>query len=389
MLVISWKRWPVLAVAGGILLALGACASNSARAPVQTGTKASVAEKENSRYGTLLRMASSTRASGDPAAAVQLYQQAIAIEGGRPEAYLLLGDTLIEVGAYDDAAKVFERALKRDSASAAAHRGYARALVGLDRPEMAIVHYQAVVEQEPADVQAHNGLGVAYDLAGQHEAAQAAYRAGLEIAPDSLLLRNNLGLSLALAGQNAEAIALLRQVVSEPGAKARHRQNLALAYGLAGDLAAAEQISRIDLDEEAVENNVAYFAALAAVEDRRGRAAAIGAHAPEMSDDSADAGANRRLMALALDGDGLELGLSPSGRWFVNLGDYASDQQASQAWRELRARHDSLLGSFTRLAGVQDGPQPLLVGPLDDAARAQSLCENLKGLGHACRPLAL
>jgi tetratricopeptide (TPR) repeat protein len=152
MLVISWKRWPVLAAAGGILLVLGACASNSARAPVQTGT--SVVEKENSRYGTLLRMASSTRASGDPAAAVQLYQQAIAIEGGRPEAYLLLGDTLIDIGAYDDAAKVFEGALERDSASAAAHRGYARALVGLDRPEMAIVHYQAVLEQEPGDVQA-------------------------------------------------------------------------------------------------------------------------------------------------------------------------------------------------------------------------------------------
>jgi hypothetical protein len=94
-------------------------------------------------------------------------------------------------------------------------------------------------------------------------------------------------------------------------------------------------------------------------------------------------------MALALDGDGLELGLSPSGRWFVNLGDYGSDQQASQAWRELRARHDALLDGLTRLAGVQDGPQPLLVGPLDDAARAQSLCENLKGLGQTCRPLAL
>lgn len=387
MLVTSWKRWPALAAAGGVLLTLGACASNSTRAPVQA--QVSSAEQEQSRYGSLLRMASSTRGSGDPAAAVQLYQQAIALDGDRPEAYLLLGDTLVEVEAFDDAAEVFERALERDADSSPAHRGYARALVGLQRPEMAIVHYQTVLENDADDVQAHNGLGVAYDLSGEHEAAEAAYRAGLEIAPDSMLLRNNLGLSLALAGQDDEAIRLLRQVVSEAGAKARHRQNLALAYGLAGDLVAAERVSRIDLDEEAVENNVAYFAALAAIDDRRGRAAALGAHAPEMADDATDADANRRLRALALNDDGLELGLSPAGRWFVNLGAYASDQEASQAWRQMRAKHDGLLGGLTRLAGVQDGAQPLLVGPLGDAERAQALCGNLEVLGYTCRPLAL
>ena len=99
-----------------------------------------------------------------------------------------------------------------------------------------------------------------------------------------MLLRNNLGLSLALSGQYAEAIELLRAIVDEPGAKARNRQNLALAYGLAGDLTAAERISRLDLDEEAVQNNLSYFAALAAVEDDRKRAAVLGVHPPELTD---------------------------------------------------------------------------------------------------------
>jgi tetratricopeptide (TPR) repeat protein len=246
-----------------------------------------------------------------------------------------------------------------------------------------------VLANNSNDVPAHNGLGVAFDLAGQHEAAEAAYRAGLAVAPDSMLLRNNLGLSLALAGRHQESIAMLRAVVDEPGAKARNRQNLALAYGLAGDLVAAERISRLDLDEEAVQNNLAYYAALAAVDDRRKRAAALGVSPPELSDDTGEAEVARRLSAIALEGNGLELGLAPTGRWFVNLGDFSSSRQAASAWRQLRSQYNDLLGDLTRLAGVQDGQQPLLVGPLADAEQAQSLCGTLRGRGQHCRALAL
>ncbi len=388
MPVIPWKSWPILAVASGALLAVSACAPNSAVEP-HLNPSLHGAEREGSRYGTLLRLASSTRAAGDPAAAVNIYQQAIATDHDRIDAYVLLGDTLIELKQYDEAANTYEQALKRASDNPAAHRGYARAMLGLNRPEAAIVHYQAVLSQDPNDVQAHNGLGVAYDLAGQHQAAEAAYRAGLEVAPDSMLLRNNLGLSLALAGRHKEAIELLRAVADEPGAKARNRQNLALAYGLAGDLVAAERVSRLDLDEEAVQNNLAYFAALAAVDDERKRSAALGVHAPELGDHAADAGSGRRLNAIALEGQGLELGLAPTGRWFVNLGDYANSQQAASAWRQLRTQQADLLGELTRLAGVQDGRQPLLVGPLSDPTQTDSLCGKLRERGQRCESVAL
>jgi Flp pilus assembly protein TadD len=380
-----------VAVATGALLALAACAPNTARTPIQPRLNAAVsaAETEDSRYGTLLRLAASTRAAGDPAAAVNVYQQAIGLEQSRPEAYLLLGDTLIELEAYDDAAKTFQVVLKREPNSIAAHRGYARVLLALNRPDTAILHYKAALAANPNDVQAHNGLGVAYDLNGQHDAAQATYRAGLEIAPDSMLLRNNYGLSLSLAGQHEEGLEVLGAVVDEPGATARNRQNLALAYGLAGNLVAAERISRLDLDEQAVENNVAYFAALAAVEDGRQRAAALGVHGPQMADRAGDAEANRRIVAVALEGAGLELGLSPTGRWFVNLGDFSSGAQAAAAWRGLRSSYGDLLGSLSRLAGVQEGPQPLLAGPLASAEQAQSLCENLSARGQHCRALPL
>jgi Flp pilus assembly protein TadD len=390
MPVISSNSWPRVAVAVCALLGVVACAPNSARTPLEPRLAAATdGEREQGRYGMLLRLAASARAAGDPAAAVSLYQQAIAHNRSRIDAYVLLGDTLLEMEAFNEAASTFQEALGRDPKSTAAHRGYARAMLGLNRPEVALVHYQTVLDNAPHDLQAHNGLGVALDLSGQHDAAQDAYRAGLATAPDSMLLRNNLGLSLALSGDSEEAIEVLRAVADEPGAKARNRQNLALAYGLAGDLAAAERVSRIDLDEESVQNNLSYFAALAAVDDGRKRAAVLGVHAPELTDDPTDGDATRRLAAIALEGDGLELGLSPTGRWFVDLGEYGSAERAAAAWRQLRVEHKDLLGQFGRLAGVEEGRQPLLVGPLAGADQAQTLCGDLERRGQRCRALPL
>lgn len=381
---------PRTVVAAGALLALAACAPNTVRAPLEPTMNAEAqAANEQSRYGTLLRMAQSTRTSGDPAAAVQLYRQAATIEPERPEAYVLLGETLVELEAYQDAARTFEAALGKDKESAAAHRGYGRALVALRRPESAIGHYQSATQLDPRDIQAWNGLGVAYDMAGDHASAEAAYRQGLEVAPDSMLLRNNLGLSLALAGRHDESIQMLTSVVADPGARARNRQNLALAYGLKGDLAAAERISRIDLENDAVENNLAYYASIRAVDDRRVRAAAVGVQAPDRSSGRSDALANRKIEAVALGAGGLELGLSASGRWFLDLGDHASAGTAARAWRGMRSEHDDLLVGLTRLAGAGAGAQALLVGPIGDAERAQSLCGSLRSRGQDCRAVPL
>lgn len=388
MPVSSWNSWSALAVAG-CALALAGCAANSAKKPDMAPVVAGAEGNAASGYTTLMRLAGSARASGDPVASINIYQQAIAIDSGRPDAHLELADTLIELGEYDEAAQRFQKVLGDDADNAAAHRGYGRALLGLSRPEVAITHYQAALESDPNDVQAYNGLGVALDLAGRHDEAEATYRKGLEVAPDSILLRNNLGLSLALAGRADEAIQVLTVVVNEPGAKARNRQNLALAYGISGDLVSAERISRLDLDEESVQNNLAYFATLAAMEDGRKRAGALGVHAPETHGREADAGAPQRLAVIALGGDGLELGVAPTGRWFVDLGEYPSGTHAAAGWRRLRTQHADLLAGLSRLAAAEDGSQSLLVGPLADASSAQALCGDLEVRGQDCRALAL
>jgi hypothetical protein len=138
-----------------------------------------------------------------------------------------------------------------------------------------------------------------------------------------------------------------------------------------------------------VQNNLSYYAALAALDDTRKRAAAFRVHPSETAGDRDDVGARRRVEAIALDGGDVELGLAPTGRWFLNLGDYGSARQASSAWRQLRAEHQDLLGQLSRLAGLEDGVQPLLVGPVVNAEQAQSLCNDLAVRGQRCRALPL
>lgn len=375
-----------LLLATATLVLLSACAPNSARGPAPVAGAEFGATDEESHYGSLLRMAASTRQAGDSGSAVQLYQQAIAIEPHRSDAYLLLGETLLDVGAYDEAARAFEAAFERDEELAAAHRGYGRALLGVNRPDGAIPHFRRALELDPADLKARNGLGVAYDLQGRHDAAQAVYREGLVQAPDSLLLRNNLGLSLALGGESDEAIQVLEAVARQPGARARTRQNLALAHGLAGNLGLAEEISRIDLDEEAVQNNLAYYTTLAAIEDPVRRAAALGA---ERTSGAPSGDARAALQVIALEGGDFELGVITAGRWFVNLGAYRSTASASSAWRRMKGENPDVLGGLTRLASADPGRQPLLAGPLASADEAQQVCAQLRARSLTCRPTAL
>lgn len=368
----------------GTLVLLSACAPTSTRDPAPVASSSATAER--SHYGSLLRMAASTRQAGDPGSAARLYQQATAIEPERTEAYVLLGDVLLELEAYDEAARAFDVALEQEEEMVDAHRGYARALLGINRPDGAIPHFRRVLELDPKDARAQNGLAVALDMEGRHEAAQALYREALAQTPDSLQLRNNYGLSLALSGRHDEAIEVLEAVVLEPGARARNRQNLALAYGLAGDLEAAQQISQLDLDEDAVQNNVRYFATLAAIDDPKQRASALGAHGATL-EPAPDGSAG--LKVIALEGGDVELGFATAGRWFVDLGSYPSAAEASAVWRDVKASNAEILGSFSRLAGSEGGRQPLLAGPIADAAQAQRVCLRLHARGVTCRPVPL
>jgi len=182
----------------------------------------------DSRAKQLVRVADTTRDSGDMANAMQLYARAADMRQDWILPRLRLGETALSAGQYRDALNAFE------GAAALA----------------------------PKDNRGHNGAGIALDLLGMHDDAQQRYISGMEQAPDNGALRNNLGLSLALSGDYEAAIELLESAVTRQPDDVRTRQNLALVYGLSGNENRARSISADVISDAAIENNIAYYAKL-------------------------------------------------------------------------------------------------------------------------------
>jgi hypothetical protein len=275
-------------------------------------------------------------------------------------------------------------------------------------------------------------------LAGQHDAAALAYREGLAMAPDDRGLKSNLGLSQALAGDTETAITTLRPLAEGADSDKRARQNLALAYGLKGDVLAADRLSRVELNEDEVRRNLAIFAAL------RGTDGAIAAMtlAPDLTAPSPPLKREPRqlkpiaaltsatqapvtapppkpafepaaapiltplsepvpapkappprgpipLSTLALDAGNLSVAALEVGSWFIRLGHFETPAAATEHWLQLRRGNPQALGTLSKLAGVGNGPDPLLAGPLADELAARITCAQLRQAVPDCAPVQL
>lgn len=210
-------------------------------------------------YDALMRVAAAARAGGDLANALSVYRRAAEMQPAAPAAFVGIGDTLLEIGAINEAILAYNSALSRNSDDPAALLGLARAYLETGRPELAAVPLSKVLAQNPNHPTALLLIGVTKDLAGQHLAAQGAYRQGLRSAPTDPALIINLALSLALSADYPAAVAQLQPVALAPAGSARERQSLALVYGLQGNDVEAARIGRIDLDQASVEHNLAYY----------------------------------------------------------------------------------------------------------------------------------
>lgn len=262
--------------AAGLLLPLGACTSDGWLTSLgasgdPTGGLGDV------NAASLMRVADATRASGEYATAVGMYNRAHELAPQQVDPLLALGDTLRRMGSSATAAAAYRAALAIEPRNFEALRGLGAALLEIDQPEHAIREFELALDVAK-DHRVYNALGVAHDMLGDHAAAQVYYQEGLELMPGNAQIANNLGLSFALAGNYAEGIAMLEQAVQDRSATPRFRQNLALAYGLAGQRDAAERMAGIDLDQAAVAHNMSYYDLLRRTGDSGMTATALGTH---------------------------------------------------------------------------------------------------------------
>ena len=271
------KRWQktCLTISAALLLAVAGCASE-----VPTAEEVA-AESKARRIAQLMRIADTTRRGGDYAAAAAMYRRAHTLAPDSAAPLRELAETSVAAGAKAEADSAFRAAIERDANDFETRLGYGRLLIDVDRPTRAAEQFRAAIRLEPTDYRAYNGLGVALDLLGSHEQAQDSYIDGLERSPDNLSMRNNLALSLALGGNYEEAVRILTMIADSPASTARVRQNLALVYGLSGDKQNAAETARIDLDEESVRNNLAYYETLRGLTGQARAAAVIGGRAPD------------------------------------------------------------------------------------------------------------
>ena len=213
-------------------------------------------------YPMLMRIAAAAQSGGDLPNALGVYRRAAEMAPQDPAPLIAAGDVLLQMGNANEAIVSYDAALVRPGDTQGAQVGLARAFLKTGKPQLALTPLAKAMEASPDDPKLLLLLGVTKDLAGSHLEAQAYYRAGLVRAPGDPGLTVDLALSLAISGNYPNAISVLQPLAMSPASTAQERQTLALIYGLNGNTAEAARLGRIDLDDAAVEHNLAYYQSL-------------------------------------------------------------------------------------------------------------------------------
>jgi tetratricopeptide (TPR) repeat protein len=141
------------------------------------------------------------------------YRRALELTPSFAEAHSNLGNALRGLGRLDEAVASYRDALELMPNLAEAHNNLGNALRGLGRLDEAVVSYGQALELRPHDAEAHLNLGNALHGLGRHDDALASYRHALRLSPNFAEAHNNLGNVLRSIGQLDEAAASYRHAL--------------------------------------------------------------------------------------------------------------------------------------------------------------------------------
>src|SRR6185436_7748932 len=143
-------------------------------------------------YPALMRIGAAAHAGGDLATAVGVYRRAATIDTSAVAPFVAAGNTLLEMGEFNEAIIAYNSALARNDHDPEALRGLARAYLMSGKPQLAGQPLSVAYKATPDDPKLLQLIGVADDFTGQHDEAQARYRRGLELLPRDPGLSVNL-----------------------------------------------------------------------------------------------------------------------------------------------------------------------------------------------------
>ncbi|KPK62863.1 MAG: hypothetical protein AMS21_07055 [Gemmatimonas sp. SG8_38_2] len=158
--------------------------------------------------------------AGQPEAAIEEFDRALALNPSYVEAHLNRAITLNDLGRYDEAREAFRLAWDSDHS---AGRSFSRSVSA----RLSNMHME---------------LGDLYADLGSYGEAVDQYRRATELRPDFLDIRSKLARALMERGELDEAISELSAVIAENSNYVEARVSLGLVYYRAGnyDAAAAE-----------------------------------------------------------------------------------------------------------------------------------------------------
>lgn len=124
---------------------------------------------------------------------------------GDAAATIVRGEALVEQGAFEEAAAVFEKVLAGDPTNAKGHYYLGLCRENLGDATGAIKQYREAVGHDPNLAEAHNNLGNLLLAGGDPRAAEAELATYLELRPDESGAHYNYALALEELGQPKRA----------------------------------------------------------------------------------------------------------------------------------------------------------------------------------------
>lgn len=151
---------------------------------------------------------------GDPARAVDVIGQALALDQSQSPAYSNHGVAFMALGRFDDAIADFDKAisLKPNDAEAFYNRG--RAQLALNRQDEALESLDRAIQFKPNHADAHMTRGVVKAALGDHETALACYDKAIALQPLLADAHFNRANGLCELNRHAEALESMNKALA-------------------------------------------------------------------------------------------------------------------------------------------------------------------------------
>ncbi len=175
-------------------------------------------------------LASICERQGDEGGGEKYYRMALAEDSTLAEANNNLGLILTGRGAFDEASRLLQRAVRLAPDNYIMRYNLAYAYLGSGTPEAAVPLLKSVLKQVPGYTDAANNLGVAYLHLNQHDSAASAYRHAVGENPDYADGYNSLGVVLSEMGDTDSAIVCFRRGLQSAPARADMHYRLGMLY---------------------------------------------------------------------------------------------------------------------------------------------------------------